>query len=117
MKIYKIASTTIGPVYHGTVYNFKPEQLKFHQNVIFFSESPHFAQAYGHQKSQEGKMDADIKVIEAYISGNVFDPQNEQNINKILPFLEVSGDNIRVYNDFGMGADLKMEIFNIWHIR
>lgn len=108
MRIYRIAqSTTIGPVYHGTPYAFKLEEMTSNSaGIKFFSDKPEFARDYASQKSFERKMDATPKVLAAYIKGNVFDPQNEQHINAIIPYLPKE---ITVYNDFGMDAKLPLE--------
>lgn len=105
MRIWKISqSQTIGPVYHGTVYKFDPQHLR--GNPIFFSDDRFFAYDYASQKSFEGKMDADITVVEAYISGNVFDPQNEENVRHIVSYLP---DTITIYNDFGMEGHISVD--------
>jgi hypothetical protein len=107
MKIYKIAQTNvIGPVYHGTVYKFDPKQLK--GEIIFFTDNKSFAYDYASQKSFERQMDADITIIESYIKGNVFDPKNEEHVDKITPYLS---EKITVYNDFGMDAKLPIDIW------
>lgn len=105
---YKIAQMqTIGPLYHGTPHSFEKNTLKPNsEGVIFFSDDANFARDYGSQKSFEGKMDADIKVISAYITGEIFDPQNKEHIERVLPYLS---NEITVYNDFGMDAKLDIE--------
>lgn len=106
MKIYKLAqSQTIGPVYHGTVYKFKPEEIR-RDRILFFSDDKIFAHDYASQKSFERQMDADITVFAYYIKGNLFDPQNPKHVEMIVPYLS---DKITVYNDFGMDANLTLE--------
>lgn len=106
MKLYKIAQVeTIGPVYHGTVYQFKPEEIR-RDRILFFSDDKMFARDYAGQKSFEAKMDADITVHSYYIKGSMFDPQNKQHVEQIKPHLP---EKITVYNDFGMNADLTLD--------
>lgn len=108
MRIYKISqSILIGPVYHGTPYDFKLEDMYgASDGVKFFSETKSFAENYASDKSMDSEMDASPKIISAYIRGNVFDPQNEQHIETISPFLP---ETITVYNDFGMNAKLTID--------
>lgn len=106
MKIYRIAQfQTIGPVYHGTPYGLKRIE-DMQGDVKFFTDNQTFARDYGSQKSFERKMDADITVLSAYLKGVIFDPQNEQNVNSVIPFLP---EKITVYNDFGMDAKITKE--------
>lgn len=106
MKIYKLSqSNTIGPVYHGTVYNFKPENIK-RDRILFFTDNKLFAHDYASQKSFEAKMDADIRVFSYYIKGNMFDPQNQQHVEAIVPYLP---EKIKVYSDFGFSAELTLD--------
>lgn len=97
-------SFTIGPVYHGTPYKFDLEEMR--RGVVYFSDNANFASNYGHQKSQEGQMDADITVLSAYIKGSLFDPQNKSHVESVVPYLPPK---ITVYNDFGMDANLPIE--------
>ena len=108
MRLYRIAQTvTIGLVYHGTPYDFNLEEMRDGSaGVKFFSDSPQFARGYASEKSADRGMDASPKVLTAYIRGNLFDPQNEQDVNAILPYLPKV---ITVYNDFGMNAELPLE--------
>ena len=105
MKIIKLAQTqVIGPVYHGTPYDFPVDQMT--GKIKFFSETAQFARDYGAEKSFDRQMDADIKVLAAYLKGNVFDPQNEAHVavvTRIMP------DKITVYNNFGMSATITKE--------
>ena len=97
----------IGPLYHGTPYKFDKKVLKYNRdNVIFFSDDYDFAYNYASQKSFEAKMDADIVVITAYITGSVFNPENESNVSAVIPYLP---EKIIVYNDFGMSANLSLD--------
>jgi len=105
MKIYRLSqSNTIGPVYHGSPYQFNIEDMV--GNIKFFTDNINFASEYGHQKSQERQMDADIKVLSAYIEGKLFDPQNPQHVESVLSYLP---EKIIVYNNFGMSAELTKE--------
>lgn len=107
MRIWRIAQVRrIGPVYHGTVYKFKAQDLS--GDPLFFTDDRNFAYDYASQKSFDAKMDADIVIIEAYISGKVFDPQNKMDVETIVPYLQ---DTITVYNDFGMDAKIPL---NLW---
>lgn len=106
MKMWRISKTqTIGPVYHGTVYNFKPENIR-RDKILFFTDKKTFAYDYASQKSFEGQMDADITVIEAFISGNLFDPQDKQDVESVLQYLPTT---ITVYNDFGMDGHIPID--------
>jgi len=106
-KSQEIKIEKLGPLYHGTVYEFPHQELKYNRdNVIYFTDDRNFAYDYASQKSFEAQMDADIHVITAYVSGKVFNPENEAQVNFIMPYLPKS---ITVYNDFGMDAKISQD--------
>ena len=106
MKIYRIAKwQALSPVYHGTVYEFNPENIN-RNKILFFSDSQSFAHDYASQKSFEAKMDANIAVFAYSIKGNLFDPQCKQDVDSVMPYLP---EKITVYNDFGMDSQLTLE--------
>ena len=107
MRIFRIAkAVTLGPVYHGTPYDFNVEEMRGDSSGIkYFSDNLNFARDYASQKSSDRGLDAYPKVLSVYIKGNLFDPQLEQDVNAIIPYLPKV---ITVYNDFGMSAELNI---------
>jgi hypothetical protein len=106
---YKTAQElqTISPVYHGSVFSFKPEDIRPDRNgIIFFTESEQFAEDYARQKSFEAQMDADIEVHAYTLEGKVYDPYDAAQSRQLA---ENMTEPITVYNDFGMPADLSKE--------
>ena len=88
MKIYRIAQVqTIGPVYHGTVYRFKQENIR-RDKVLFFSDDKTFAYDYASQKSFEAKMDADIVVYDKHDSSGYIKNEKEA-IKAVFPVFSI----------------------------
>lgn len=95
-------------LYHGTLSS--QEFDTFQSFPAFLTPSYRFAMDYGYQKSFEGQLDADVKVLEFELlpSANVFDPQNEEHRKQLGMYLP---ETIEVFGSYFQSAHLKKEDF------
>lgn len=88
-------------LYHGTTSGLKFK--KFKGFPAFLTPSYQFALDYGHQKSFEQALDADVMVLEFELleTAKVFDPKNEEHKKQLSPFLP---ENIVVFGSYYQSA-------------
>ena len=75
----------IGPVYHGGIFNPK-KHSKFiggFYGAIFFSSTLEGAEHFGSAGDESYEKDKDYHITKTYLSGNIFDVDNPEHIDKV----------------------------------
>jgi len=95
LKYYKLfeAHYTDKILYHGGLHGYYEEETgknkfnkftKFHNQLSFFSDNENFAMDYANMKSMDGGYDADRILYTCKFTGNLFEPWNKEDMDKLI---------------------------------
>ena len=98
LKHYKLFEThyTDKILYHGGLEGFYDEETgknmfnkfkTFAKRTAYFADNPNFAIDYAEMKSMDGGYDADIYLYTCHFTGNLFEYNNKEDIDKLIPLI------------------------------
>jgi hypothetical protein len=88
--------------WHSGFSNFNEfDPKKSGSGTFNFAKDKNWADQYGHTKSQDAQLDADIVTRPFHVRGNIFDPSNPEHLAKLESVLP---DNLKWRSDYGWAS-------------